>query len=241
MPVASAQVLRSTVSPASKAKDTVKVGPKAMLNAIVAEIGLSEAGYKTYACHRGLVGAIVYFWPSLDPTKIHGQPAANIDEAMQSAATECLEHLAGTMEVEFDCPQVKKMKNEMKRLLGNIDDRDRKTRTLKKGWGSYADDIYGSGNRIGKVVVNYLPSSSSPIVSDVACDFYGVSQEAENLNHISLMATDAIRTIGIYPYDAESDCSEYDEFPGYCSSNYTEDDCSARRFDDEDFLYDDNA
>ncbi|KAM3228343.1 hypothetical protein ACQJBY_059792 [Aegilops geniculata] len=45
---------------------------------------------------------------------------------MQSAATKCLEHLVGAMEVEFDCPQLKKMKVEMTRLSRNIDDRDSK-------------------------------------------------------------------------------------------------------------------
>lgn len=33
------------------------------------------------------------------------------------------------------------------------------------------------------------------------------------------MAIDAVRSIGIYPYDAESDCSEGDDFPGYYSSD----------------------
>ena len=75
---------------------------------------------------------------------------------------------------------------------------------------------------IEKTAVNYLPSGetsgSSPIVSDVAWDFYGVSQEAEDLTQISFMATDAIWTIGIYPYDEESNCSEFNEFPGFWPS-----------------------
>ncbi|KAM3230412.1 hypothetical protein ACQJBY_060912 [Aegilops geniculata] len=162
------------------------------------------------------------------------------------------------MEIEFDCPQVKNMKVEMTRLSRNIDDRDSQIRCLKsklkkkdeqvrdlsRGWGSFADDIYNSGARIEKTAVGYLPSGdtsgSSYVVSDVAWDFYGISQEAKDLTQISLMATDAVRTIGIYPYDAESDCSEFDEFPGFYPSDDAEENRRGSLLDDEDFLFDED-
>ncbi|XBI04717.1 hypothetical protein VPH35_132964 [Triticum aestivum] len=110
------------------------------------------------------------------------------------------------MEVEFDYPQVKKMKVEMTRFSRNIDDKDNKIRCLK---------------------------------AKLEKDGY-VIQEAENLTQISLMASDVIRTIGIYPYDAEFDCSEFEEFSSLCPSDDTEDNCGASRFDDEGFLFDEN-
>ncbi|EMS58476.1 hypothetical protein TRIUR3_23451 [Triticum urartu] len=65
-------------------------------------------------------------------------------------------------------------------------------------------------------------------------------QEAEDLTQISLMASDAVRTIGIYPYDAESDCSEFDEFPGFYPSDDAEENRRGSFLDDEDFLFDEN-
>ena len=98
--------------------------------------------------------------------------------------------------------------------------------------------------RIEKTAVNYLPSGdtsgSSSVVSDVAWDFYGIIQDAEDLTQISLMASDAVRTIGIYPYDAEAECFEVDVFRCFCPSEDNKDNCGASRFDDEDFLFDEN-
>ena len=68
---------------------------------------------------------------------------------------------------------------------------------------------------------------------DVTWDFCSVIQEAKNLDHLSMMAIDVVQNLDIYPYDVESDCSKYDEFPTYCPSISTKDDYGASRFDDE--------
>lgn len=80
--------------------------------------------------------------------------------------------------------------------------------------GSLADDVLGSAGHIVKVPVNYLPSGSSPIKGDVTWDCYGLTEEADNLGYLSMMSTDAIKTIGNDTCDDESDYAEYDEFPG---------------------------
>jgi hypothetical protein len=55
------------------------------------------------------------------------------------------------MDIEFDCPQMQKIKTEMKYLSGSVDEKDRKIRDLKakvekrnlrvkgltKGWGHW--------------------------------------------------------------------------------------------------------
>lgn len=71
---------------------------------------------------------------------------------MQNAAPRCLEHLQATMDIEFDCPQMQKIKTEMKYLSGSVDEKDRKIRDLKakagqrayQGLGSLADYLLGS-------------------------------------------------------------------------------------------------
>lgn len=93
-------------------------------------------------------------------------------------------------------------------------------RGLSKVWGSLEDDVLGFAGRIDKVAVNYLPSGSSPVEGDVTWDYYGLTQEAHNLGYLSTMSTDAIKTIGSHTYDVESDCTEYDEFPGYYPSDH---------------------
>lgn len=80
-----------------------------------------------------------------------------------------------------------------------------------------ADDVLGSACRIDKVAVNYLPSGSSPVEGDVTWDCYGLTEEANNLGYLSMMSTNAIKTIGSHMYDEESDCTEYDGFPGLLS------------------------
>ncbi|XP_073364083.1 uncharacterized protein [Aegilops tauschii subsp. strangulata] len=157
--------LRSTSSPASKMKRSVTIRPKAMLSVVLAEAGLPEVKYKTYASYRGGVAATAIFWPSqsrsstaAEHMRINGDPAVDANEAMQNAATWCLEHLQATMGIEFDCPQMQKIKTEMKYLSSSVDEKDRNIRDLKakvekrnmwvngltKGWGSLADDLLGS-------------------------------------------------------------------------------------------------
>ena len=53
---------------------------------------------------------------------------------------------------------------------------------------------------------------TTPIEVDANWALYNVSNEAENLHHMSLMATDAVWSIGIYPYSAESDCLDEDDW-----------------------------
>lgn len=48
--------------------------------------------------------------------------------------------------------------------------------------------------------------------------FYNVKTEAANLGHLSLMVTDGVQTICIYPNDAESNFCEDEGFLGYYSS-----------------------
>lgn len=67
------------------------------------------------------------------PTRIHGNPTRDIDEAVQNAATEYLKYIEANMKIGFECTAMKKMKGEMKRLSNNIDDEDWTIWSLKKG------------------------------------------------------------------------------------------------------------
>lgn len=226
----------SPVSPIAKMKRSVTIRPWAVLSAVLDEAGLPEVKYKTCSYSRGRVMATAIFWPSRSHSsapvphmRISGDPAVDVNEAIQNEATSCLEHLQATMDIKFDCPRMQKIKTNVSYLSNTVAEQSRKIRNLKakvekrdlrvrgiaKGWGSLADDMLGSAGRIDKMAVNYLPTGSSSIVDDVAWDCYHLTQEADNLAYLSVMSTDAVKSLGDYPYDTESDFSECDEFYGY--------------------------
>lgn len=107
-------------------------------------------------------------------------------------------------------------------------------RKLRKGWGISvlcADDMYESANHLDKIVEQSISPGSTALKIN-----YNVKNEAANLGHLSLMATDAVQTICIYPNDAESNFFEDEEFPGYYSSDDVVNNDGVSCLDDE-FLY----
>lgn len=138
--------------------------------------------------------------------EIHGEPVVDVAVAMQNAATRCLELLQDTMSIGFDCPQMQKIKTEMKYLSSSVaeknqnikdlktkvEKKDHQVKALGRGWGSFGDDVLGFAGRTDKVAVNQLPCGSSPVEGDVTWDCYGLTQEANNLNYLSMMSIDAV-------------------------------------------------
>lgn len=131
--------------------------------------------YKTYASYHGCVGATIYLWPSQSRSfaasmhmEIHGEPVVDVAVAMQNAATRCLELLQDTMSIGFDCPQMQKIKTEMKYLSSSVaeknqnikdlktkvEKKDHQVKALGRGWGSFGDDVLGFAGRTDKVAVN---------------------------------------------------------------------------------------
>lgn len=180
-----------------------------MLTAILSEMSLPDAKYKHYKNYDGRIGATSVFWSSLshmsgphDPVRLHGSPAADVNEAVQNAATESLMYIEGSKKIEFDCPAIKKMKAEMKRMSDNVNDRDRsitslkkkveekdlKVRQLSKGFGICADDMYDSAKCLSDHVETSLSPGSTKLEIDTNWALYHVGNEAENLDHLSLMA-----------------------------------------------------
>lgn len=127
-----------------------------MLSVVLAEVGLPEVKYKTCSYSRGRVVATAIFWPSRSHSsapaphmRISGDPAVDVNEAIQNAATSCLEHLQTTMDIKFDCPQMEKIKTNISYLSNTVAEQSRKIRNLKakvgkrnlrvrgiaKGWG----------------------------------------------------------------------------------------------------------
>lgn len=47
-----------------------------------------------------------------------------------------------------------------------------------------------------------------------------LTQEADNLAYLAAMSTDAVKSVGDYPYDTESDFSECDECYVYFPSDH---------------------
>ncbi|XBH82453.1 hypothetical protein VPH35_071102 [Triticum aestivum] len=232
--VSSDHDLHSTASSISNAKRSVVVRPRALLSVVLAEVGLPEVKYKTYAARGGCFAATAYFWPSPSGSsaagphmRLNGEPVVDAQEAIQNAATLCLENLQDSMDIEFDCPRVKKMKTDKRYLLNSIAGKDREIKDLEtklekrkmqvnglgKGWRSFAQDVRRSAGRIDKIAVNYLPTASDTMEGDVAWECYHLTQETDDLCYLAAMSTDAVNTVGTYPCDPESDCSGYDQFP----------------------------
>ena len=63
--------------------------------------------------------------------RISGDPAVDANEAIQNAATRCLEHLQDTMDIKFDCPQMQKIKANISYLSNTVAEQARKIRKLK--------------------------------------------------------------------------------------------------------------
>lgn len=78
--------------------------------------------------------------------------------------------------------------------------------------------MYESSNHFDKIVEQSMSPGCIALKINTNWAFYNVKTEAANLGHLSLMVTDGVQTICIYPNDAESNFCEDEGFLGYYSS-----------------------